>query len=473
MIISYLANILSIALICSSTCSPIEDSYKIVMPLHLDLSQNGSFDVAIGECNIDEKDTIKINFSDDFVLCDEYGKSDVYGSVTNSEICFSNSDYSTKTVAYNIEGISAGKWNGNLSVSISLNRETNSNLLKNGEAINAILSSLNPSTISFSHDTIGGEPLYDLSLEDDGSILLYKNNDEVIITNMINEKMRANEDMSSAFFELNVKNINNLDYVDMSNCKNMSRMFQECGAIETIDVSSFDTHNVTNMSKMFDAAHGLKTLIGLENFDVSNVTTFSYFLNDTYQLTSIPNLSNWNITNKCTNLSYMLAGIGYQRGVLNSSVWPENVNYSKWDVSNVTNMSHLFTNAFGIKTLNIDGWDTGLNKNMSSMFEMTDNIEESKLETVVGIEKLNVENVTNMSNMFKGCELLNSDNDFSSWNPKKVTNLKGAFYGTKALNLRNFENWKTKLTNIDSINKTDCFGGQAGCNYDSSYVFTW
>ena len=52
---------------------------------------------------------------------------------------------------------------------------------------------------------------------------------------------------------------------------NMSRMFEDCESLTTLDLSHFDTSNVTNMSYMFKNCTNLTTL-NLSNWDLSNVT---------------------------------------------------------------------------------------------------------------------------------------------------------------------------------------------------------
>ena len=59
---------------------------------------------------------------------------------------------------------------------------------------------------------------------------------------------------------------------DISNLTNMSKMFNSCRGLTSLDVSNFDTSKVTNMSYMFSNCSGL-TSLDLSGWDMSNVTS--------------------------------------------------------------------------------------------------------------------------------------------------------------------------------------------------------
>ena len=462
--------ILSIILYGTTSLAPASETYTISFPTHLDLKENGSFDVSIIDSSISDKDDINIKFDDSFILTDTHGKASIEGKLNNTSVNFNSNDLNTKTINYSISNASAGKWSGNIGVYISLEQKAETNLFIDGPSINSILKKLNPQTITFSHNQ-SGNYLYDLSLAKDESVLLYKNGDEVIIANNVDKPIKANQDMSYVFSDLNVSTINNINYIDMSNCQSMERMFQR-SKIVNLDLSSFDTSNVNNMSYCFESMHSLKNLAGLENFDVSNVTTFAYLMNDDMALLTVPNLSGWSVTDKCTNLSYMLASIAYTPGVKSSSLWPSDVDYSGWNVSNVTNMSGLFMGAFNITNLDLTSWDTSKVTNMSSMFRMEDNNVRSALKQIKGIDDFDVRNVIDMSYMFYSCISLTTDNSFIKWNPKNVSSLIYTFYDTRRLELNDFNNW-INIIDIDNVDITECFGAQSGNTTHRGYKPQW
>ena len=87
-----------------------------------------------------------------------------------------------------------------------------------------------------------------------------------------------------------------------SNVTNMSYMFNDCGWLKLLDVSSFDTSNVINMYNMFQLCTKL-TSLDVSNFDTSNVTDMGHMFDGCSSLTSL-DLSKWDINN-VTNMSGM------------------------------------------------------------------------------------------------------------------------------------------------------------------------
>ena len=92
------------------------------------------------------------------------------------------------------------------------------------------------------------------------------------------------------------------DNFNTTNATNMSGMFSNCSALETIEISSFDTSNITDMSSMFYNCN-LLTELDLSGFNTSNVTDMSYMFNNCSSLTTL-DLSKFD-TNKVSNMSSM------------------------------------------------------------------------------------------------------------------------------------------------------------------------
>ena len=90
----------------------------------------------------------------------------------------------------------------------------------------------------------------------------------------------------------------------------MDGMFQDCSSLTSLDVSSFDTGNVTNMSQMF---YGCKSLASLDvsNFNTLNVTTMERMFFYCSSLTSldISSFTTYSVANinrmfyRCTKLN--------------------------------------------------------------------------------------------------------------------------------------------------------------------------
>lgn len=471
--IQYLTTFLSISLFgINSLCPLTGDSYTIHMPMHLDLNNSGSFVVSVEGNNILEDDTLNIRFADRFTLHDRHGKDDIYGNVSNNDLYFDASNANEKTVYYSIDDVSVGEWFGDLNVTISLDRIEDSSVLKDGSSINKILKSINPNIITFSHDIIDGNYLYDLSLDQDESILLYQNGNEVIITNGKNAPIKSGEDLSSLFARVtNLTTINNLNYIDTSKCTNMSKMFQRSEALTAIDVSGLNTSNVTDMSYMFENCHGCTNIIGLDNLDYAKVRTFKNFMNDDRVLTNMPDIGSWNISSACTDLTAAFKAVGYTSGGEGTSIWPATLDLSNWDVTNVTSLKETLYNAFGVVELNVSSWNTSKVKDMSGFLKMVDSSEESCLTTIIGFEDWDVSKVTTMSNMFYDC--INLTNvDFSLWEPRSLTDISNAFYDTLYLDLHIFDNWD-QYFNASTIKKTNCFGNHSGDSMSGDYRPEW
>ena len=69
-----------------------------------------------------------------------------------------------------------------------------------------------------------------------------------------------------------LKEIIGLDTWDTPNIVKTDYMFEGCGLLQELNLSTFNTSKVTNMNSMFNGASNLKTIYTSEKFDVSNVT---------------------------------------------------------------------------------------------------------------------------------------------------------------------------------------------------------
>ena len=111
-------------------------------------------------------------------------------------------------------------------------------------------------------------------------------------------------------------------------------------------------------------------------------------------------------TSKITDMSELFININH------------NFDVSKWDVSNVTNMSSMF---YYCKNFDCDlsNWDVSNVTNMSGMFNSC------FVFTGKGLENWDVSNVVDMSYMFCDCEDFNCD--LSKWNVSKVIDMSNLF----------------------------------------------
>jgi surface protein len=161
-------------------------------------------------------------------------------------------------------------------------------------------------------------------------------------------------------------------------------------------------------------------------------------------------LSNWDVS-QVTNMSYMFSNAIEFKGSLYS-----------WDVRNVTNMSSMFSYATSFYDVDIDNWNVSNVTDMSYMFrkavaynEAIGDWDVSSVRTMRGmfegatvynswLDNWDVSNVTDMSYMFKNAEAF--DSNIGSWDVSKVTNMAHTFNGATSLT-KNISSWNVpKIT---------------------------
>jgi surface protein len=146
-------------------------------------------------------------------------------------------------------------------------------------------------------------------------------------------------------------------------------------------------------------------------------------------------ISKWNVSN-VRNMSFMFS-IRY----LNEDI-------SKWDVSNVTNMSFMFYATYKFNG-DLSEWNVSNVTNMEKMFEDAKSFNGD-------VSKWNVSNVKNMGNMFSYAKSFNGD--LSAWNVSNVTDMTHMFRYSKF----NGDISKWDVSNVKKMNgmfiKTDFNG---------------
>ena len=140
----------------------------------------------------------------------------------------------------------------------------------------------------------------------------------------------------------------------------------------------------------------------------------------------------------------------------NSFVLEENEDLHLWDVSNVTDFSHMFKNNEVLKTIDLSGWNTSHMNDASQMFAYDQSSSLSKLETIYGIENFDTSSLITMSGIFYENQYLNAD--LSSWNTALLEDISYAFYGTYRFDVDKLKHW-----NVSSVsNMNEAFGDNAG-----------
>ena len=113
------------------------------------------------------------------------------------------------------------------------------------------------------------------------------------------------------------------------------------------------------------------------------------------------------------------------------------------NTENVTDMSNMFNNCIILPSLDLSNFNTAKVTNMSCMFKNCKELSSLNLS-----ESFNTVNVTNMSSMFYGCSQLSSLS-LSNFNTEKVKFMPSMFYGCNKLSSLDLSNFNTaKVTDM-------------------------
>ena len=302
-------------------------------------------------------------------------------------------------------------------------------------------------------------------------------------------------DMNHMFYDCSALESLVITNFNTENVTNMSFIFGGCSALESLNLTNFNTANVTDMSFMFHGCSALKSL-DLTNFNTAKVVYMDNMFYGCSALKSL-DLTNFN-TAKVTYMNNMFYGCSALTTIYASD---------KFDTDNVRNSLDMFTgckslkdysdsktdhtyaycgtdgyftpvfdyaefdNATGTLTfrrslskpesaydLNVESNDPGWNAQRANIKKVVFDASFANarptsccwwfgnclyLTEIEGIENLNTQNVTDMSEMFTCCYALTSL-DVSNFNTEKVTNMTDMFLGCSALTSLDLSNFNTE-----------------------------
>ena len=511
---------------------PCTDTYVIEIPQNMEFEQNGTFTVRISSNNLNDNQTLHVEFPDQFSLSDSHGKQDISVFLQNNELTYVRNDNSDKQVSYSLNELPVGEWSGNMNMSIYLEDSTPSNILLEGNRLNSILNEIDPLSVTFTNSYLYCDNDIDVSAVQDRSLLLHNDNRNVTIYPNDGTEIIANRDMSGALSNLNkLESITGINLLNMDDCEDISALFKGDVKLSSIGgIDSFDTRNVINMSRMFEMCTSLNRLT-LNNLDTSSCTDMSYMFSHCLNLTTPGSLRNWDMS-ECDNTSHMfyncvkLRNLGTMatwdtsnvkdmssmfencpalittgdisgwnvgnvesfkamfrlsssmRNIGNIGLWnisercrdlsemfssseeilSSDLDLSNWNVSNVSDTSYMFHNCMSLVNLNITGWNTANLTSMASMFECDHPDKQSALENIIGMDNIDVSNLSDMSRAFLGARYLNCD--LSSWGDSlgNLTDISYSFYGALNFDIDKLKDWQ--LPSL--VNKTETFGNGAG-----------
>ena len=158
-----------------------------------------------------------------------------------------------------------------------------------------------------------------------------------------------------------------------------------------------------------DQAQATEKYNYISKWDTSQVTDMSELFMNCKSFNE--NISEWDVSN-VTNMSYMFCYM---------STFNQDV--SGWDVSKVTNMSGMFYYASSFNQ-DVSGWDVSNVKDMSYMFCNAASFNQD-------VSRWDVSNVKNMSGMFNKASAF--EQNLSEWEVSHATDVSDMFSGAKAL----------------------------------------
>jgi len=131
-------------------------------------------------------------------------------------------------------------------------------------------------------------------------------------------------------------------------------------------------------------------------------------------------------TSLITDMRFLFSGsrFGYGLGKFNGDI-------SKWDVSNVKDMSCMFSSAESFNQP-LNKWDVSNVKNMESMFNGAEKFNQP-------LNNWDVSNVKNMDDMFRYAN--NFNQPLNNWDVSNVRYMRYIFDGSKLEKMKNFPDW--------------------------------
>ena len=210
---------------------------------------------------------------------------------------------------------------------------------------------------------------------------------------------------------------------------------------------SIDQWGDIKWSSMSEAFYDCSNLIinASDTPDLSNVTDMSGMFSNATSFNQ--DIGDWDVSN-VTDMSSMF-----------SYTSQFNQYIGDWNVSNVTNMGYLFSGATSFNQ-DISNWDIS-NLSYSEYMTGIAGMFYNAVSFNQDIGNWDVSNITNMSEMFYGAISFNQN--IGNWDVSNVTNMSKMFSGAKSFN-QDIGNWN--IMNV--INMSEMFGYTSSYNEDTS-----
>ena len=145
-----------------------------------------------------------------------------------------------------------------------------------------------------------------------------------------------------------MREINGLGNLDVSNVTDMTCMFYGAGQMTYYDIAGWDVSKVESMNHMFCDNRSLRSL-DLSDWDVSSLKTVYCMFDDNVKLKTIGDVSHWNTSNLIDAggwLNDAFSFIGDEYGTLD---------LSGWDTRNLKTVGEMFLQT-SLHTIDLSGW---------------------------------------------------------------------------------------------------------------------
>ena len=260
------------------------------------------------------------------------------------------------------------------------------------------------------------------------------------------------EDFSSMFEKTsNLVTIGNIDKLDLSSAKNLSRMFYGSHANGSVVFpATFNTSSATTMEGMFGLFDGSSPSINISNFSFAKVKNMSkMFMGSKDEFEASGCRGSYGVT----DVTWPNLTTAPELTTL-KSLFIHNCNIQKIKAPKITapklvDVSYAFADLGTVNTLDLDDFDTSNVENMEGLFAGNS----SRFNTAYRAKiSLNTSNVKNMSKLFHYTYV--SYLDLSDLDVRKVTNFSKAFDYTWLYEL-DLTNWNT----ISATDMSNMFGG--------------
>lgn len=120
---------------------------------------------------------------------------------------------------------------------------------------------------------------------------------------------------------------------------------------------------------------------------------------------------------------------------------PDALALRNWDTSSAIDMRFLFYRANSLMFVDVSNWDTSKVRSMECMFAVGDSWKANgQLREIIGLEHMDVSNVTDMTCMFYGAAQM-TFYDIGGWNVSKVESMNHMFCDNRELRQLDLSKW--------------------------------